>query len=153
MNARVDHLLDEVLGLPAEERSAVAAALIDSLEETEDAAVSDAWKRELLARREALHSGSAKAVSWAEAEFREAILWYFERSPLAAGAFRTEVFDKIDRLMHDADSWPKDQSGIHFRILTRFPYTVHYDLTGAMATVLAVAHHRRAPGYWRPRGT
>ena len=28
MNARVDHLLDEVLGLPAEERSAVAAALM-----------------------------------------------------------------------------------------------------------------------------
>ncbi len=70
MNARVDHLLDEVLGLPAEERSAVAAALIDSLEGTEDAAVSDAWKRELLARREALRSGSAKAVSWAEARAR-----------------------------------------------------------------------------------
>jgi putative addiction module component (TIGR02574 family) len=70
MNARVDHLLDEVLGLPAEERSAVAAALIDSLDGTEDRSVSDAWKQELLWRREALRTGTTKAVPWAEARAR-----------------------------------------------------------------------------------
>jgi len=32
----------------------------------------------------------------AESEFREAFLWYFERSPIFADAFRTEVLDKID---------------------------------------------------------
>jgi plasmid stabilization system protein ParE len=87
----------------------------------------------------------------AEAEFREAFLWYFERSPLAADAFRTEVFDKIDGLEDDADTWPKDDDGIHFRVLNRFPYTVHYELVGSVATVLAVSHQRRAPGYWSSR--
>lgn len=38
----------------------------------------------------------------AEAETREAFLWYFERSPLAADAFRTEVFDAIDGLAASA---------------------------------------------------
>jgi plasmid stabilization system protein ParE len=89
----------------------------------------------------------------AEAEFREAFLWYFERSPLAADAFRTEVFDKIDDLEGDADTWPKDENGIHFRLLNRFPYTVHYDLLGIAVTVLAVAHQRRLPKYWVLRGT
>ena len=70
MNARVDHLLDEVLGLPAEERSAVAAALADSLEGTADASVPAAWRQELLRRREAWRSGAAKAVPWAEARAR-----------------------------------------------------------------------------------
>lgn len=70
MNARVDHLLDEVLGLPAEERSALAAALVDSLEGTDDASVSAAWRQELLRRREALRSGAAKAVPWADARAR-----------------------------------------------------------------------------------
>ena len=88
----------------------------------------------------------------AEAEAREAFLWYFARSPLAADAFRTELFDKIDALHNDADSWPKDDDGVHARILGQFPYTVHYDLTGTQATVLAVSHHRRLPGYWRRRG-
>jgi hypothetical protein len=32
MNSRVDHLIEEALGLPAEERSALVVALLDSLE-------------------------------------------------------------------------------------------------------------------------
>ncbi len=70
MNARVDHLLDEALGLSVEERSAVAAALIDSLEGAADGTVSEAWRRELLKRREALRSGAAKPTPWAEARAR-----------------------------------------------------------------------------------
>ena len=89
----------------------------------------------------------------AEAEFREAFLWYFERSPIFADAFRTEVLEKIDDLQSDADSWPKDEDGIHFRILKkRFKYTVHFDLVGTLVIVLAIASQRRQPGYWTGRG-
>lgn len=70
MNARVDHVLDEVLSLPAEERSAVAAALIDSLVGTADGSVTEAWRQELLRRRESLRSGASKAASWAEVRAR-----------------------------------------------------------------------------------
>jgi plasmid stabilization system protein ParE len=85
----------------------------------------------------------------AETEFREAFLWYFERSPIFADAFRTEVLAKIDGLQDDADSWPKDENGIHFRILAkRFKTTIHYDLAGEVATVLAIAPQLREPGYW-----
>jgi len=42
MNARVDHVLEDVFRLSAEERSAVAAALIDSLETSEEASVAEA---------------------------------------------------------------------------------------------------------------
>jgi putative addiction module component (TIGR02574 family) len=70
MNARVDHLLAEVLELPAEERSAVVAALIDSLEGAEDQAVADAWRRELARRRDAIRSGAVKAAPWAEVRAR-----------------------------------------------------------------------------------
>lgn len=87
----------------------------------------------------------------AEAEIREAFLWYFERSPLAADAFRTEVFEKIDALERDADFWPRDENGIHLRLLSRFPYTLHYALEGTLATVLALAHQRRLPRYWQAR--
>jgi plasmid stabilization system protein ParE len=92
-----------------------------------------------------------EVIPAAEAEFRAAFLWYFERSPLAADAFRAAVFDKVDALAHDADTWPVDSNGLRYRVLTRFPYTVHYDLRGNVATVLAIAHQRRAPGYWLTR--
>lgn len=88
----------------------------------------------------------------AEAEFRQAFLWYFERSPVFADALRSEVLEKIDDLQEDADSWPKDEDGIHFRILKkRFKYTIHYDLAGTLVTILAIAPQRRQPGYWTDR--
>lgn len=87
----------------------------------------------------------------AEAEAREAFLWYFERSPLAADAFRTEVFDAIDSLAASATLWPQDEDGTRCRVLRRFPYTVFYEVFEQPVTVLAVAHQRRRPSYWQDR--
>ena len=70
MNARVDLLLDEALDLLPEERSAVAMALIDSLEGSDDRVVSEAWRVELLQRRERLRSSTVKASPWAETRAR-----------------------------------------------------------------------------------
>ena len=70
MNARVDHLLDEALGLPTEERSALVVALLDSLEGADDAAVSDAWRAEVTRRRAELRAGVTHALPWAEAKAR-----------------------------------------------------------------------------------
>ncbi|MCX7172662.1 MAG: type II toxin-antitoxin system RelE/ParE family toxin [Proteobacteria bacterium] len=87
----------------------------------------------------------------AESEIREAFLWYFERSPIAADAFRTEALEAIDRLANDALMWPEDNDAIRRHILRHFPYTVFYEIRGNTVTVLAVAHQRRKPGYWRER--
>lgn len=87
----------------------------------------------------------------AEAEIREAFLWYFARSPIAADSFRTETFQIIDRLAVDALMWPEDEDAIRGHVLRHFPYTVHYEINGNTVTVLAVAHQRRRPGYWRER--
>ena len=87
----------------------------------------------------------------AEREFREAFLWYLDRSPIASDAFRSEVFESIDGLGDRADMWPASDDGLHFHVLDRFPYTVWYELTGQMATVIAIAHQHRRPNYWRTR--
>ena len=57
MNARVDHILDEALGLPTDERSALVVALVDSLEGGDEASISQAWRQELRTRRAALRAG------------------------------------------------------------------------------------------------
>lgn len=67
MNARVDNLLDEALTLPTGERSALVAALLDSLEGSDDPGISEAWRLEIERRRAGLRDGSAVAVPWAEA--------------------------------------------------------------------------------------
>ena len=70
MNARVDHVLDEILALPTEERSAVAVALLDSLETADTASISDAWRAEVKRRRDELRSGAVRAVPWPEVKQR-----------------------------------------------------------------------------------
>lgn len=70
MNARVDHLLNEVLGLPVEERSALAVALLDSLETADEAAVSELWRTEVNRRRAELRAGRVQAAAWTEVRHR-----------------------------------------------------------------------------------
>jgi plasmid stabilization system protein ParE len=88
----------------------------------------------------------------AEREFREAFLWYFERSPIAADAFRSQVLVAIDGLADRGGMWPANADGFCFHVLDRFPYTVWYEVNGASAIVIAIAHQRRRPNYWKPRG-
>jgi putative addiction module component (TIGR02574 family) len=70
MNARAGHLLDEALSLPTDERAALAVALLDSLEGTDEASVSDAWRTEIELRRVALRDGTTVPVPWAQARAR-----------------------------------------------------------------------------------
>ena len=87
----------------------------------------------------------------AETEAREAFLWYFERSPIAADAFRVELLDAIDRLNETAKDWPEDADGMRHYHFRHFPYTVMYEVVDQKVTVFAVAHQRRRPGYWQAR--
>ena len=88
----------------------------------------------------------------AEEEFRQAFLWYFERSPIASDAFRSQVLEAIDDLADRADMWPSNTDGFHYHVLDKFPYTVWYDLSGQVATVIAIANQHRRPSYWKARG-
>lgn len=67
MNAHVDHILDEALGLPPDERSALTVALLDSLEGSDDSSITEAWRQEIKHRQAALRAGAVKAVSWTDA--------------------------------------------------------------------------------------
>ena len=87
----------------------------------------------------------------AEAEAREAFLWYFDRSPIVADAFRTELFDAIDGLATTANDWPEDEDGTRHYHLKHYPYTVMYEVVAQQVTVFAIAHQRRRPGYWQDR--
>ena len=87
----------------------------------------------------------------AEVEIGEGFLWYVERSPMVAESFRAEALEAIDRLAIDALVWPEDGDAVRRYILRHFPYTVFYEIHGDTVTVLAVAHQRRMPGYWRER--
>ena len=63
-------LLEEALRLPAEARAALAGTLLESLDESSDEDAEAAWAEEISRRVQAIDSGEAKLVPWAEARKR-----------------------------------------------------------------------------------
>jgi plasmid stabilization system protein ParE len=85
------------------------------------------------------------------AEARDARVWYAERSPVAASAFMAELDLAVDRISGSPDRWATYLHGTRRYLLNRFPYFVVYRVTGNKLQVVAVAHGRKRPGYWRHR--
>lgn len=77
--------------------------------------------------------------------------WYAERSPLAARAFLAELDLAVERVREAPRRWPRYGKGAWRYILPRFPFSVIYRMKGEMIEVVAIAHHRRKPGYWKSR--
>ena len=87
----------------------------------------------------------------AQREAEAAQAWYEERDPLAASAFLRELSIGIQRIRQSPDRYPAAEAGTRKILLDRFPFTIYYRLKSDTLTVVAVAHHKRRPGYWSSR--
>jgi plasmid stabilization system protein ParE len=77
--------------------------------------------------------------------------WYRERSSRAAARFIDEINRVIDRLFDAPGRWPPGLHGTRKIRFPCFPFAVIYRESKEMIQILAVAHDRRQPGYWRAR--
>jgi toxin ParE1/3/4 len=81
----------------------------------------------------------------------EAYRWYAERSQDAAEAFRTELQNAGNSIQQSPEFWAQYLFGTRRYLMKRFPFVVVDRLTVDRIEILAVAHGRRKPGYWRCR--
>ena len=88
----------------------------------------------------------------AEAEFLELIGYYESKVP-GLGSALIDEFEAVARLIGDSPkAWQVEQKPDIRRVsLQRFPLSVVYRAASAGFQVLAIAHHRRRPQYWRVR--
>ncbi|MFQ5800054.1 MAG: type II toxin-antitoxin system RelE/ParE family toxin [Bacteroidota bacterium] len=87
----------------------------------------------------------------AVAEAQAATEWYRQRSERAADAFLAELDTAVDRIAEAPGRWPAYLRGTRRFLLRRFPFAVVYRKVGETVQVVAVAHGRRKPGYWKGR--
>jgi putative addiction module component (TIGR02574 family) len=59
-------LLNDAMGLPDEQRAALAAALIESLDQDVDEDAEAAWSVEIARRLRDVQSGDAKTIPWSQ---------------------------------------------------------------------------------------
>jgi plasmid stabilization system protein ParE len=85
------------------------------------------------------------------AEAHAAYEWYAERNPSAANAFVSELDNAIHQIQSNPESWPVHSQGTRRFLFRRFPYGIIYRITESTIQIIAVAHGRRRPGYWKSR--
>jgi plasmid stabilization system protein ParE len=87
----------------------------------------------------------------ASEEFRGAIRWYRPQSLLASSEFRVAVSAAIRMIAEAPERWPKYLYGTRRFVLQRFPFSVVYLDDPDLVIIVAVAHSKRKPGYWKDR--
>jgi plasmid stabilization system protein ParE len=87
----------------------------------------------------------------AQIEFEEAINFYNQQSEHLGDDFAAEVLNAINRILTHPEAWTKLSKRTRRCRTKRFPYSVIYQIRGDRFLIVAVAHARRKPKYWRDR--
>jgi toxin ParE1/3/4 len=88
-------------------------------------------------------------LAWLEIEGGED--WYRQRSSDAAADFASDVGDAIKSIRQAPQRWPKYLHGTRRFVLDRFPFSIVYLDAAKLVNIVAVAHSKRKPGYWKRR--
>lgn len=94
----------------------------------------------------------------AQAEFAADVDWYDARETGVGGRFAEAVRAAIDAAVDDPAAWAKwpgweREPVVRSKGVTGFPYRVVYFVDRDVLTIVAVAHAKRRPGYWRDRAS
>ncbi len=84
-------------------------------------------------------------------EAESAARWYRKRSPLTAARFVEQLNHVIDKIIEAPQRWAQGARGTRKVKVPSFPFFVVYTEAEGVVHVLAVAHGRRRPGYWKNR--
>jgi toxin ParE1/3/4 len=88
-------------------------------------------------------------LAWLEIEGGDE--WYAQRSAQASTDFVADVFSAIENICEAPRRWPKYLHGTRRFVLGRFPFSIVYLDTAEFVNIVAVAHSKRKPGYWKRR--
>lgn len=92
----------------------------------------------------------------ARAEFVAAVDWYDEQGVGLGEKFEVAVRAGIDAAVDSPASWAvwpgwEREPVVRSKGVSDFPYRVVYFLRDDRLVIVAVAHVKRRPGYWRDR--
>ena len=86
-------------------------------------------------------------------EFSEAVRWYEARRPGLGGEFFDAVAATLSLIETNPEIGTKISADGQTRraLVARFPYQIVYRLRPTETVIVAIAHLRRRPGYWKNR--
>lgn len=96
---------------------------------------------------------SARFLKPAEAEVDEAVIYFDEQRPGLGDRFEQDLLATVTFIIEHPLSGKRISEHVRKFRLRTFRYNVIYVIDELEIVIVAVAHHRRRPGYWQSRLT
>jgi plasmid stabilization system protein ParE len=87
----------------------------------------------------------------AKVDLQEAYDWYAARSARAALLFELAADHALHQVAQNPELSARCDARHRLHRIRRYPYSIIYRIEPGTVLVVAVAHGRRRPGYWRNR--
>jgi plasmid stabilization system protein ParE len=84
-------------------------------------------------------------------DFDESFNWYAQRSVAAAGKFSIAFDDTLHLIAESPELFAGIDSVHRACLVKHFPYRIVYRIERTRVVVVAVAHAKRRPGFWKGR--
>lgn len=87
----------------------------------------------------------------AEQEMLEAALYYQNQASGLGSDYLSAVERAIQSIEESPYTWPILEGELRRQLVRRFPFGVLYRIEPEIIIIVAVAHLRKKPGYWKKR--
>jgi plasmid stabilization system protein ParE len=87
----------------------------------------------------------------ADEEFREAARYYESEATGVGLSFIAAVHKAVDEIVEFPLATQVQRAGIRKKVLRHFSYNLSYAIEADAIVIVAVAHQRKRPNYWRAR--
>jgi plasmid stabilization system protein ParE len=87
----------------------------------------------------------------AEQEMLEAASYYESQAAGLGEDYLSEIERAVASIAESPNTWPIIGGKLRRRLVRRFPFGILYSVEPEEIVIIAVAHLRRKPGYWRER--
>ena len=84
-------------------------------------------------------------------EFEEAVRFYRQRGHPLGKRFAHELRVAIAKIETAHQRWMVLEQDVRRCLVRVFPYSVLYTIEAGYILIIAIAHKKRQPGYWRHR--
>jgi len=87
----------------------------------------------------------------ADQEMLEAARYYQSLSSGLGDDYLAEVEHAVQSIASSPQTWPVLEGDLRRRLIKRFPFGILYRIEPDKILIIAVAHLRKKPGYWKKR--
>jgi hypothetical protein len=87
----------------------------------------------------------------AKHEMKSAAIYYEQQSQQLGKDFLLEIKLAIQKIQTSPTRWQKITGKVRRYLIRRFPYCIYYSIEPKEILIIAVAHLKRKPNYWKNR--